>query len=81
MRACPCGADPYFDEGGSQTLMITYSVPFAAINSFGESLRSTFAITQLVEQITQLKLVQQRVCVPVDRHGAFQGGAEGLSKA
>jgi len=69
----PLWTDPYFDEGGGQTLMITYSVPFRRDQQFWGIVTIDIAITQLVEQITQLKLGSKGYAFLVDRHGAVGG--------
>jgi sigma-B regulation protein RsbU (phosphoserine phosphatase) len=68
----PLWSDPYFDEGGGQTLMITYSVPFRRDEKFWGIVTIDISITQLVEQITEIKLGRNGYAFLVDRHGAFQ---------
>lgn len=62
-------SDPYFDEGGGNALMITYSVPFRRDGVFWGIVTIDIAITQLAEQITQLSLGKKGYAFIMDRHG------------
>lgn len=65
-------SDPYFDEGGGNALMITYSVPFRKDGAFWGIVTIDIAITQLVEEITRIVVGHEGYAFLIDRRGAFQ---------
>lgn len=68
----PMWSDPYFDDGGGNALMITYSVPFRKDGAFWGIVTIDIAITQLVEEITRIEIGRHGYAFLVDRHGDFQ---------
>lgn len=57
----PLWSDPYFDEGGGQTLMITYSSPFFKMRSSNEKgevkgvITADVSLDHLTEMVSQIK--------------------------
>jgi sigma-B regulation protein RsbU (phosphoserine phosphatase) len=76
----PLWSDPYFDEGGGDTLMITYSVPFRKADQFLGIVTIDIAITQLVEKITAIQVGREGYAFLVDRHGGFQAVPKGFER-
>ncbi|MEQ1861394.1 MAG: SpoIIE family protein phosphatase [Chthoniobacteraceae bacterium] len=73
-------SDPYFDEGGGNALMITYSVPFRKDGAFNGIVTIDIAITQLVEEITRIVVGREGYAFLVDRTGAFQAVPKAFPK-
>lgn len=64
-------SDPYFDEGGGNVLMTTYSVPFHRGGAFWGIATLDISLPQLVAEAEQLSVGQRGYAFIVSRNGQF----------
>jgi len=57
----PVWSEPYFDEGGGKTLMITYSVPFRADGVFRGIVTIDIALAELLDQVQRIAETEQEM--------------------
>ena len=55
----PVWSEPYFDDGGGQTLMITYSVPFKRDDLFHGIVTIDIALNDLLDQVRRIAQDEQ----------------------
>jgi phosphoserine phosphatase RsbU/P len=71
----PFWSDPYFDEGGGQTLMITYSCPFFKTRAVSEKgpvrgvITADVSLDHLTEMVSQIKFEQTGYAFLVSNKG------------
>ncbi|RYD78153.1 MAG: hypothetical protein EOP84_14650, partial [Verrucomicrobiaceae bacterium] len=62
---------PYFDQGGGNTVMTTYSVPFRRGEEFWGISTIDIALTQLVAEVEQLDVGESGYTFVISRAGQF----------
>ena len=67
----PLWSDPYFDDGGGDAVMTTYSVPFRRGGEFWGIATIDIALTQLVAEIEQLEVGTNGYTFVISRTGRF----------
>ncbi len=73
----PFWSDPYFDEGGGQTLMITYSCPFFKTGSANEKgavkgvITADVSLDHLTEMVSKIKFEKTGYAFLVSNKGEF----------
>lgn len=67
--------EPYFDQGGSETLITTYSVPFYRIKDGGKHfagvVRADISLHWLQEMIAEIKLYETGYAAILSRNGTY----------
>ncbi len=64
-------SEPYFDEGGGNALMITYSVPFRRGAEFWGMATIDIALSQFAEELARIRVGQTGYAFLVNRTGRF----------
>jgi phosphoserine phosphatase RsbU/P len=67
----PVWSEPYFDEGGGETLMTTYSVPFYMYNSFAGIATVDISLDRLTDEVNSIKLLNSGYSFIVSSKGHF----------
>jgi phosphoserine phosphatase RsbU/P len=67
----PVWSEPYFDEGGGETLMITYSVPFYISGSFAGIATVDISLDRLTDEVNRIKLLDSGYGFMVSSMGNF----------
>ncbi len=66
-----CWSEPYFDDGGGNTIMTTYFVPFSRSGKLWGVATIDIAITQLTKQTQKLSVGKTGYAFIVSRQGRF----------
>jgi sigma-B regulation protein RsbU (phosphoserine phosphatase) len=64
-------SEPYFDEGGGNALMITYSVPFRKAEAFWGIATIDIALSQFAEELSRIRVGTTGYAFLVNRTGKF----------
>jgi phosphoserine phosphatase RsbU/P len=67
----PAWSEPYFDTGGGETLMITYSVPFHRNGSFAGITTVDISLNSLADEVSDVKLSNSGYAFIVSESGKF----------
>ena len=71
----PLWSEPYYDEGGGNILMITYSVPFYKTNNGRKTFRGVItidiALDWLTEIVSSIKIFETGFAFVLSQNGAF----------
>lgn len=76
-KESPVWSDPYFDEGGGETLMITYSCPFFGQSQVGEHcgprgvITADVSLERLTEMVSDIKLEKTGYAFLLSNTGAL----------
>ncbi|MDB6171902.1 MAG: hypothetical protein JWL59_1213 [Chthoniobacteraceae bacterium] len=69
-------SEPYFDEGGGNTIMTTYSVPFRRDGKFWGIATIDIAMSQLIERASRIQVGRTGYAFIVSKQGRFLAYAD-----
>lgn len=67
----PLWSEPYFDEGGGETIMITYSVPFRKDGAFGGIATIDIAMSELTSEVEEIRVGKRGYAFVISQQGRF----------